>query len=120
MVATIEDHAGVVSSAEFGPDGNLVATAGSDGTAKIADARSGAALWSIEHSSRGVRSVQFGSDGRTLLTVAGDTATLWDLSRGDHRLDDPGIAPCRISYALERGRLRRRVIPPACFRTRPD
>ena len=60
----------------FSPDGNYLATAGRDGTARIWDLRTGRERIRLKHPAP-VRSVVFGNDGATLATGSITGARLW-------------------------------------------
>lgn len=81
---TLRGHSGDIWSAVFSPDGTRIATASSDGTARIWDAASGAELHSVIGSSSGVAwSAVFSPDGKILATTGQDKiARLWDSSTG--------------------------------------
>jgi WD40 repeat protein len=65
----------------FGPDGTRLATAGSDGTARLWDAASGEELMVLSGHANEVNEVAFGPDGMRLVTAGYDgTARVWDLS----------------------------------------
>jgi WD40 repeat protein/tRNA A-37 threonylcarbamoyl transferase component Bud32 len=76
-------HGASVNYAEFSPDGGRVATASSDFTARVWDARTGKPLTAPIHHKSGVQFVQFSPDGRRLLTVTKDSrAYLWEAATG--------------------------------------
>ncbi|GAB4300702.1 MAG: hypothetical protein Fur0025_40530 [Oscillatoriaceae cyanobacterium] len=69
-----------VLSVSFSPDGNTLATASDDGTARLWDL-SGNQIGELRGHQDWVRSVNFSPDGNTLATASDDrTARLWDLS----------------------------------------
>jgi WD40 repeat protein/tetratricopeptide (TPR) repeat protein len=72
-------HNGVVTSAQFSPDGQRLVTASWDKTARIWDARTGQPLSQpLQHNGL-VNSAQFSPDGLRLVTVSSDkTARVWD------------------------------------------
>jgi len=65
----------MVWSVGFSPDGRWVATASSDGTARIFDPATGQERSRLSHD-RAVRSVEFSPDGRWVVT-ASDDKTAW-------------------------------------------
>lgn len=68
-----------VSGVAFDPPGGRLATASSDCTARIWDARTGTQLLKVTHT-RFVRGAVFSPDGRMLVTASGDhTAQVWHL-----------------------------------------
>ena len=80
----LEGHSGPVWSVCFSPDGQLLATASSDGTARLLDLQ-GNERAAFKGHSGWVRSVCFSPDGQTLATASSDgTARLWDL-QGNER-----------------------------------
>jgi WD40 repeat protein/tRNA A-37 threonylcarbamoyl transferase component Bud32 len=86
---TLKGHTGWVRAAAFSPDGARVVTGGSDGTARVWDARTGAQLLTLrghtrdDHGEAGVKSAAFSPDGARVLTVDGDgTARVWDAKTG--------------------------------------
>jgi WD40 repeat protein len=81
---------GNIEEAHFSPDGNYVATASRDGTARIWDAATGKPLTvPLQHNSRGVvapavTSVRFSADGRRIVTASQDrTARIWNVRTGE-------------------------------------
>ncbi len=72
-------HTFGIASAGFSPDGQLILTAGRDGTAKLWDLKG--RLIQTFAAKAGVMAVAFSPDGKTLLTGSMDhTARLWDIS----------------------------------------
>jgi WD40 repeat protein len=82
-----------VYSAALSPDGRWLATASSDGLARVWNATSGESVGPpLRHESR-VSTVAFSPDGRRLLTSSWDgSARLWDISRATPaaRTERPG------------------------------
>jgi WD40 repeat protein len=84
-------HSGEVFSVAFSPDGRLIATGSSDGTARVWSVAGGLELYRFSHPrgqrSDAVRTVAFSSDSGRLLTVGGDRyARVFDLRRGRQAL----------------------------------
>jgi WD40 repeat protein len=91
---TLRGHTDVVWSAVYSPDGTKIATASSDGTARIWDAATGKELLSVKGSSYGKGSeygfvwyAAFSPDGKLLAAASGDgIARIWDASSGEQLL----------------------------------
>ncbi len=80
---TVIPHAQkVVGYQSFSPDSRLVVTCCADGTARIWNARTGAAATALPHA--GVQFASFSADGRRLVTVGTDkTVRVWNVTTGD-------------------------------------
>ncbi|MFI1645656.1 hypothetical protein ACH4XT_01735 [Streptomyces avidinii] len=81
---SVGNHDDVVTSLAYAPGGQLLASAGWDGTARLWQVTGGRALWprAVLRGHTGfVRSVAFGPGGRTLVTASEDaTVRIWDVS----------------------------------------
>ncbi len=76
-------HEGSVTSVAFSPDSTLLASGGSDATARIWRVSDGTTLQTLTGHGGGLYSVDFSPDGRLLATTSGDgTARLWNVTNG--------------------------------------
>jgi WD40 repeat protein len=72
-------------SVAFGPDGTLIATGHSDGTANLWDANNGALvrqLWNLTVSAREITGIAFSPDGTRVATASGATLKVWRVADG--------------------------------------
>ena len=76
-------HKRDVYSAQFSPDGKLVATASAEETAQLWEAETGKAVGNPMQQT-GVRSAQFTPDGKQVVTTTskGNTVQFWDAKTG--------------------------------------
>jgi hypothetical protein len=73
-----------VSAASFSPDGRWVVTGSRQGTARVWDATTGAAVTPLLKHGRGQIRVAFSPDGRRVVTGGGDyDARWWDATTGE-------------------------------------
>ncbi len=83
LVPRPTSHEGVVHDARFSPGGELVASAGFDGTVRVWDAQSGRVRHVLVGHTDKVARVDFSPDGRTLASAGFDrTVRLWDPHQG--------------------------------------
>jgi len=79
----LQGHRDSVRSAAFSPDGAQVVTASDDNTARLWDAKTGAALAALKGHTASVNSVAFSRDGKRVATASHDnTARIWDAKAG--------------------------------------
>lgn len=83
LVTTLEGHQGQVLKAAFNPRGDLLATAGTDRTARLWDVATGRQLRLFSGFNTAVVEVAFSRDGREILCLAGDrTSRTWTSDTG--------------------------------------
>jgi WD40 repeat protein len=81
----MKGHRGKLNSATFSPDGKWVATASSDLTARIWDAKTGEPVAELTGSEGEVRNATFSPDGKYVVTSSeppDTTARIWEASTG--------------------------------------
>ena len=94
---TLSGHSGMIEAASFGPDGERLATASDDNTAKIWDTASGQVILTLVGPRGGVRGVAFNPDGTRLATAAGDGTVRVYLLRIEDLI---GLARSRVTRPL--------------------
>jgi WD40 repeat protein len=76
-------HSSDIEHLAFDPKGRLIASAGSDGTARLWEARTGKQLHVLRHDAEWVRAMAFAPDGGRLATSGFDDAVrVWDTNTG--------------------------------------
>lgn len=88
--ARANDH---LHTVDISPDGAALATAGRDGSVRVADTALGVTVATLHGHTNAVYAVRFSPDGRTLASAAADaTVRLWSLATGDTTgvLEGPG------------------------------
>jgi WD40 repeat protein len=98
---TLSGHNGFVRDAAFSADGTRLVTASDDGTARVWDARTGAALFTLAGHTDAVLSASFSTDGARIFTFGADgTARVWDAATGlaIAALPDPLQVPAHTGY----------------------
>jgi WD40 repeat protein/serine/threonine protein kinase len=80
---TFKEHGQPVTSVAFSPDGQLLASAGQDGTMKVWEAATQKVLYSLKGHSSAVTRVAFSPDGGFIASAGLDKAIkLWDAASG--------------------------------------
>jgi WD40 repeat protein len=88
---TLKGHTKEVFSVAWSPDGKRLATASSDGTAKVWDAVGGRELLTLKGHTDSVFSVAWSPDGKRLATASFDrTVKVWDAISGQELLSLKG------------------------------
>jgi WD40 repeat protein len=102
-------HGDGVTAVTFSADSTLVATASSDGVARVWEASTGGLVAALTGHTAGVEALAFSAHGRFLATVADDlTVRLWDLGaertlRLDHGADALAATPAGARVAVVEG-----------------
>lgn len=78
----LHGHTDGVSTATFSPDGQLLATASYDNTARIWDLAAGTTLHVLTGHHSGAYVVRFAPDGHLLASTDWNTVRLWDVTNG--------------------------------------
>jgi WD40 repeat protein len=80
-------HEGRITGAAFSPDGQLVATASIDHTARIWSVKDGSTVAILKGHSNELTTVSFSKDGRSVLTASRDgTVRIWNVPDGTERI----------------------------------
>ncbi len=94
-------HDGDVTSIEFSPDGQLLASASVDTTVKLWNAETGEDLLVLAGYSGSVNGISFSPDGRSLASCSEDGAVrLWELPSGEEyvMLADRGASASAVAF----------------------
>lgn len=75
-------HVGAINSAEFSPDGLYVLTGSADKSARLWNARTGAAAFAPMLHQEAVSAALFSPDGHLILTAAGNQVHIWNAQTG--------------------------------------
>jgi len=79
LVAALEGHTEAIHSATFSPDGQRIATASADDSARVWDAKTGNVLRLLKHGDN-VYTVRFNPSGTRVVTASKDgTARVWSV-----------------------------------------
>ncbi len=81
-LVTLDGHGEGINDAQWSPQGDLVLTASTHGSARIWDATTGKEIWRVEQA-KSILTARWSPDGATILTASEDgTAMLWNASTG--------------------------------------
>jgi WD40 repeat protein len=86
--STLSGHTALLSRVVFSPDDGMVATVSDDRTARLWDVRTGRAISILGGHFGEVVDAAFSPDGRLLVTAGSDGALVWDIARGQGKIDD--------------------------------
>jgi serine/threonine protein kinase/WD40 repeat protein len=107
LLHTLSGHAGLVTGADFSPDGRQVVTCGTDGTVRLWEIQGGSELLVLRGHRGWVRSVAFHPDGWCVASggFQPGEVKLWDLTRHPEYLTLTHGTPQAIAFDPDGGRL---------------
>jgi eukaryotic-like serine/threonine-protein kinase len=89
----------------FSPDGQRLATASRDNTAKIWDTATGKELFTLRGHVYDIESVEFSPDGRFLASESSDHSFIWDTASGTKLLEPQPGAFADVTFSPDASRL---------------
>jgi len=99
-VLSIQAHDEYINSTEYSPDGSMILSAGSDGTARLWDAQNGNLLREITRDG-GVRVAKFSRDGGQIAAADWDkTAYIFDANSGEQLVELKGHKDQILAFAF--------------------
>ena len=104
----LEGHSGEVVAVAFSADGQRIATASADNTARLWDATTGSTLHSLQGHKGKVVALAFSPDGRRIATASDDnTARLWDANTGStlRSLEGHGGKVAAVAFSTDGQRI---------------
>ena len=83
----LQGHTNDVDEVRFSPDGQLLATCGTDQTIRLWDIQTGQALKILQGHTNSVCSIAFGFEAQRLIIISGsedETVKFWDIQTGEY------------------------------------